>query len=54
LSVHGVALSIGGAGPLNREHLARLKRVIHRYESMNSSVPWRMPSCCASHPSRRS
>ena len=32
LSVHGVALSIGGAGPLNREHLARLKRVIDRYE----------------------
>ena len=26
------ALSIGGAGPLNREHLARLKRVIDRYE----------------------
>jgi uncharacterized protein (UPF0276 family) len=32
LSVHGVALSIGGAGPLNREHLARLKRVVDRYE----------------------
>lgn len=32
LSLHGVALSIGGAGPLNREHLARLKRVIDRYE----------------------
>jgi uncharacterized protein (UPF0276 family) len=32
LSVHGVALSIGGAGPLNREHLARLKCVIDRYE----------------------
>ena len=26
------ALSIGGAGPLNREHLARLKRLIDRYE----------------------
>jgi uncharacterized protein len=32
LSVHGVALSIGGAGPLDRGHLARLKRVIDRYE----------------------
>jgi hypothetical protein len=32
LSVHGVALSIGGAAPLNREHLTRLKRVIDRYE----------------------
>jgi uncharacterized protein (UPF0276 family) len=32
LSMHGVALSIGGAGPLNREHLARLKRVIDRYQ----------------------
>jgi hypothetical protein len=30
--VHGVALSIGGAGPLDRGHLARLKRVIDRYE----------------------
>ena len=32
LSVHGVALSIGGAGPLDRDHLARLKLVIDRYE----------------------
>ena len=32
LSIHGVALSIGGAGPLDREHLARLKRLIERYE----------------------
>ena len=32
LSLHGVALSIGGAGPLNREHLARLKRLTDRYE----------------------
>ena len=28
LSVHGVGLSIGGAAPLNRDHLARLKRVV--------------------------
>lgn len=32
LSVHGVGLSIGGAGPLDRDHLARLKRVVERYE----------------------
>jgi uncharacterized protein (UPF0276 family) len=28
LSVHGVGLSIGGAAPLDRDHLARLKKVI--------------------------
>jgi uncharacterized protein (UPF0276 family) len=28
LSVHGVGLSIGGAGPLDRDHLARLKKLI--------------------------
>ena len=32
LSVHGVGLSIGGAGPLCKEHLRRLKRLIERYE----------------------
>jgi uncharacterized protein (UPF0276 family) len=32
LSIHGVALSIGGAGPLDREHLARLKRLLDRYQ----------------------
>lgn len=32
LSIHGVALSIGGAAPLNREHLARLKHLIDRYQ----------------------
>lgn len=32
LSLHGVAASIGGAGPLDREHLARLKRLIDRYQ----------------------
>jgi uncharacterized protein (UPF0276 family) len=32
LSLHGVALSIGASGPLDREHLARLKRLIDRYE----------------------
>ena len=28
VSVHGVGLSIGGAGPLDRDHLARLKKLI--------------------------
>jgi uncharacterized protein (UPF0276 family) len=32
LSVHGVGLSIGGSGPLDADHLARLRDVVHRYE----------------------
>lgn len=32
LSLHGVGLSIGGAGPLDREHLERLRSLIGRYE----------------------
>jgi uncharacterized protein (UPF0276 family) len=32
LSLHGVGLSIGGAGPLDRAHLARLKQLVDRYE----------------------
>lgn len=32
LSVHGVGLSIGGAGPLDRDHLARLKALLGRYQ----------------------
>jgi uncharacterized protein (UPF0276 family) len=31
LSLHGVGLSIGGAGPLNREHLGRLALLVERY-----------------------
>ena len=31
LSVHGVGLSIGGSGPLDRDHLARLKKLIGDY-----------------------
>jgi uncharacterized protein (UPF0276 family) len=31
LSIHGVGLSIGGTAPLDREHLARLKRLIEIY-----------------------
>lgn len=32
LSLHGVGLSIGSAGPLDRDHLNRLKSVHDRYE----------------------
>jgi uncharacterized protein (UPF0276 family) len=32
LSAHGVGLSIGGAGPLDKAHLARLKTIVERYE----------------------
>jgi uncharacterized protein len=32
LSIHGVGLSIGGAGPLDKTHLQRLRTVIDRYE----------------------
>ena len=31
LSVHGVGLSVGGAGPLDCDHLARLKKLIGDY-----------------------
>jgi uncharacterized protein (UPF0276 family) len=31
LSIHGVGASIGGAGPLDRDHLARLKALDERY-----------------------
>jgi len=32
ISMHGVALSIGGESPLDLAHLARLKKLIDRYE----------------------
>lgn len=32
LSVHGVGLSIGGPGPLNPDHLTRLKQLCDRYQ----------------------
>jgi uncharacterized protein (UPF0276 family) len=32
ISLHGVALSIGGEQPLNRDHLARLKALLERYD----------------------
>jgi uncharacterized protein (UPF0276 family) len=39
LSLHGVGLSIGGEGPLDREHLARLATLIERYQ----------PQCFSEH-----
>ena len=32
LSLHGVGLSIGGARPLDRDHLLRLRRLVVRYQ----------------------
>jgi uncharacterized protein (UPF0276 family) len=32
LSIHGVGLSIGGEGPLDRDHLERLTALLRRYE----------------------
>lgn len=34
LSVHGVGMSIGGPGPLDARHLARLHALVARYEPM--------------------
>jgi uncharacterized protein (UPF0276 family) len=42
LSVHGVGLSIGGDQPLDQTHLARLRRLIERYEpeSFSEHLAW--------------
>lgn len=42
LSVHGVGLSIGSSEPLDRDHLARLKRLCDRYqpESFSEHLAW--------------
>ncbi len=42
LSVHGVGLSIGGAGPLDAGHLARLKALLarHQPESFSEHLAW--------------
>lgn len=42
LSLHGVGLSIGVDGPLDRDHLARLKTLAHRYEPglMSEHLAW--------------
>lgn len=42
LSLHGVGLSIGGAGPLDAAHLARLRVLVDRYqpESFSEHLAW--------------
>ncbi len=42
LSVHGVGLSIGSMAPLDRDHLARLKRLCDRYDpaSFSEHLAW--------------
>jgi len=42
LSVHGVGLSIGGAGPLDPDHLARLETLLERHqpESFSEHLAW--------------
>jgi uncharacterized protein len=42
LSLHGVGLNIGAGGPLDRDHLARLKRLCERYqpESFSEHLAW--------------
>ena len=32
VSLHGVCMSLGGAGPLDREHLQRFKALVERYQ----------------------
>ena len=42
LSVHGVGLSIGGRGPLDKDHLARLRRLVDRTQpsSFSEHLAW--------------
>src|SRR3990167_7842660 len=42
LSIHGVGLSIGGQGPLDEDHLARLATLLERYqpESFSEHLAW--------------
>lgn len=42
LSFHGVGLSLGGAAPLDREHLAQWRRLVDRYDPVlvSEHVAW--------------
>ena len=42
ISIHGVGLSIGGAGPLDTDHLNRLRQVLERHqpESFSEHLAW--------------
>jgi len=44
LSIHGVGLSLGGAAPLDAEHLGRLRRLVDRYEPFlfSEHLAWRV------------
>lgn len=48
LSVHGVGLSIGAAGPLDREHLLRVKALCDRYDpaSFSEHLAWSTHNDC--------
>lgn len=42
LSLHGVGLSIGASGPLDKAHLARLRKLVERYrpQSFSEHLAW--------------
>lgn len=46
VSLHGVGMSLGGAEPLNSEHLARWRRLVDRYDPVRVSehLAWSMHS----------
>jgi uncharacterized protein (UPF0276 family) len=48
LSVHGVGLSLGSSRPIDRAHLARLARLIDRYqpESFSEHLAWSSHGSC--------
>jgi uncharacterized protein (UPF0276 family) len=48
LSVHGVGLSLGGATPIDRIHLARLRAVADRYEAaaVSEHLAWSTHAGC--------
>lgn len=48
LSVHGVGLSLGGAAPIDRIHLARLRAVADRYEAaaVSEHLAWSTHAGC--------
>ncbi len=46
--LHGVAMSIGGEAPLNREHLARFNRLVQRFEPqvVSEHLAWSSHDTC--------
>lgn len=51
LSFHGVGLSLGGAGPLDRDHLARWRALVDRYSPalVSEHVAWSVHAGIAHH-----